>query len=158
MPAAQRIVIVYDDFRADTRREYLHALALLGLSDDGRTDFASVNPSQALHWTGLRDFQARLSRRMPLLYRPARALAHAAGLRLFVVLEKLNRHTAPRKPLRPEFERELVADFLPQVEKVEPGLLDRDLAAWKRPALGNRSPSRPALTWPRCRIGRPTQR
>ena len=32
VPAAQRIVIVHDDFRADTRGEYLRALALLGLS------------------------------------------------------------------------------------------------------------------------------
>ena len=57
VPARQRIVIVYDDFRADTRGEYLRALALLGLADDGRAEFAPVSQAYALRWSGLPDVQ-----------------------------------------------------------------------------------------------------
>jgi hypothetical protein len=132
VPAAQRIVIVFDDFRADTRREYLRALALLGLADDGRTDFAPVHRNLALHWAGLPDFLIWLSRRAPRLYRRARAVARGAGLSPGALLTKANMYAAPRKPLSAAFERELIAAFLPQVEKVE-RLLGRDLAAWKTP-------------------------
>lgn len=132
VPEAQRMVIVYDDFRDDPRAQYLRALAFLGLNYDGRTDFAAVHSSMALRWAGLPTFQERLSR-FPL-YRPARALAHAVGLRPAALLHKANLRTTERKPLRPAFERELVEVFLPQVETVE-RLLGRDLAAWKAPRV-----------------------
>ncbi len=131
VPEHQRIVIVHDDFRADTRREYLRALALLGLADDGRADFAPVNTRRVPRWTGLRRLQRWLSTRAARAYRPARAVAHAAGFSPFTVLEKANLR-APRGALRREFEEELIAGLLPQVEKLE-RLLGRDLAAWKTP-------------------------
>ena len=111
VPAGQRIVIVHDDFRADTRGQYLRALALLGLADDGRRDFAPVFASRSVLWRGLSDFQRWLGRRTALLYRPARAIAHRLGLSPDALLHKANVRTAPRKPLRPDFERELIADF-----------------------------------------------
>ena len=132
VPAEQRLVVVYEDFRADTHREYLRTLALLGLTDDGRANFAPVQQNLALHWPGLPGFQARLGRRLGWLRRPARAVAHAMGLSPAAVLNKANLHRARRKPLRPQFEQELIADFLPQIEKLE-RLLGRDLAAWKAP-------------------------
>jgi len=130
VPAEQRLVVVHDDFRAHPRREYLRVLSLLGLADDGRTDFAPVHENQVLRWAGLPEFQAWLSRRAAALYRPARALAHTVGFSPGKLLNEANVVTRPRKPLRPEFERELVAEFLPQVEKVE-RLLGRDLSGWK---------------------------
>lgn len=130
VPAHQRIVIVYDDFRADARREYLRVLDLLGLADDGRDDFARLNQSPALRWAGLADFHEWLSKRW--LYRPARALAHSLGMRPTGALTRANLRVKPREPLRPEFERELIEAFLPQVETVE-RLLGRDLSAWKTP-------------------------
>jgi hypothetical protein len=128
VPEKQRIVIVYDDFRAAPRLEYLRALALLGLGDDGRTAFEPVHRSMALRWRGLPAFQDLVSR-LPL-YRPMRALAQAAGFSPGALLHKVNLQTRQRRPLRPQFERELAAAFLPQVEKVE-RLLGRELAAWK---------------------------
>lgn len=128
VPETQRMVVVYDDFRTDPRAEYRRVLAFLGLADDGRTEFAAVHRSMALRWPGLPTFQERLSR-LPL-YRPARALAHAVGFRPVALLHEANVRTTERKPLRPAFEHELIAAFLPQVETVE-RLLGRDLAAWK---------------------------
>jgi len=132
VPAEQRIVIVYDDFRTDTRREYLRALALLGLADDGRADFAPVNARLTPRWTRLPDLQDWLRKRMALPYRPVSALAHAVGLHPFALLNKANLRAAPSKPLRPAFEAELIVEFLPQIEKVE-RLLGRDLTSWKTP-------------------------
>jgi hypothetical protein len=133
VPANQRIVIVYDDFRSDPRREYRRTLELLGLADDGRAEFARVNATWAMRWAGLPFLPARLERRFGALYRAGRAAGHRIGLHPFAWLAKANRHAWRRKPLRPAFERELIAELLPQVEKVE-RLLGRDLAAWKTPA------------------------
>ncbi len=130
VPAGQRVVVVLDDLRLDPRREYLRVLALLGLADDGRTEFRPVREASALHWPSARDFQLWASRRMTWLYQPARSIAHAVGFSP----AGLNRHRARRAPLRAAFEQELIGEFLPQIEKVE-RLLDRDLAAWKAPKV-----------------------
>ena len=125
VPAGQRIVIVYDDFRADTRWEYLRVLALLGLADDGRTEFAPVNNNVAERWPGMPDFQQRLRGRA--LYRPAAAVAHASGFQALLDPREANKHTGRNASLSgPNSKQELIADFLPQVEKVE-RLLGRDL-------------------------------
>jgi hypothetical protein len=134
-PPDQRIVILYDDFKADTRREYLRVLALLELADDGRTEFPVENARRELRWAGLPRFQSWLGRKMPSLYRGAKAAANAIGLAPGTVIHRANVRTATRQNLRPEFERELIAAFLPQIEKVE-RLLGTDLSAWKRPRSG----------------------
>jgi hypothetical protein len=82
----------------------------------------------ALRWPGLPGFLEGLSRRP--FYRPARRLAHAVGFRPGALLHKANLRTRQRETLSPGFERELIAEFLPEVETVE-RLLGRDLGAWK---------------------------
>ncbi|HYD25338.1 MAG TPA: sulfotransferase [Croceibacterium sp.] len=134
VPPAQRLVIVYDDLRRDPGGEYRRVLEWLGLPDDGRGDFAPVHARRALRWAGLAGWQRALARRVGWLYRPARALAHAAG----ISPAALNVRPAPRRPLRAEFEAELIAAFAPQVDKAA-RLLGRDLAAWRTPASTIRS-------------------
>ena len=133
VPPGQRRVVLFDDFRADPRSQYLRVLDLLGLADDGRAEFAPVSANRALRSPLL----ARLARRLPhalgSLYAPARAAARAFGLRPLALVEKVNRPLAPRQPLREAFEAELIAEFLPQIEKVE-RLVGRDLANWKAPS------------------------
>lgn len=135
VPADQRIVIVYDDFKTDTRREYLRALDLLGLADDGRSEFLPENQRRALRWAGLARGQSWLNRNAPLLYGPAKRVANALGISPASLLRRANVRAAGRNRLRAEFASELIADFLPQIEKVERAL-DRDLSRWKTPAIG----------------------
>jgi hypothetical protein len=132
VPPGQRAVIVYDDFRSDPRGEYLRVLNLLGLPDDGRADFARVSANRALRSPILARLARSIPRRLGPLYAPARAAARAFGIRPLTLVERVNRPLAPRKPLRAAFEAELIANFLPQIEKVEE-LLGRDLTRWKAP-------------------------
>ncbi len=132
VPAGQRLVIVYEDFRADPRAEYLRALELLRLPDDGRMDFAPVHASRNLRISVAGALQRWLKRRMGRFYEPVRSAAHAAGFTPWKLLDRFTARSSPRKPLRPAFEEELIAAFIPQIEKVEK-LLDRDLASWKIP-------------------------
>jgi hypothetical protein len=133
VPPTQRIVIVFDDFQVNPRRQYRRVLNLLGLADDGRTDFAPVNANRKVRSSQV----FRLLRWLPVglgpLYPPARTAARALGIRPLRFVERINRPVAVRKPMREAFEAELIATFLPQVEKVEK-LLGRDLASWKAPS------------------------
>lgn len=130
VPPGQRTVILFDDFRADPRSQYLRVLDLLGLAEDGQTDFAPVSANRALRSSRLARLTRWLPRGLGPLYAPARAAARAFGISPLTLVERLNRPLAPRKPLREPFEAELIAKFLPQIEKVE-RLLGRDLTNWK---------------------------
>jgi hypothetical protein len=134
VPTGQRMVIVYDDFRSNPRVEYLRVLELLQLADDGRTEFPRHNQRRAMRWRGLTSTQDWIRRSMPLLHRLARNGARALGLAPGDLLHRANVRTGASDAMRAEFAAELTRDFLPQIEKVE-RLLDRDLSAWKAPAL-----------------------
>ena len=133
VPARQRTVILYDDFRADPRGQYLRVLKLLGLPNDGRVDFAPLSANRALRSPKFARLARSIPRRLGPLYAPARAAARAFGIHPLAFVERLNRPLAPRKPLRAAFEAELIAKFLPQIEKIEE-LLGRDLTRWKEPS------------------------
>lgn len=133
VPARQRLVVVYDDFRDDPREQYRRVLELLGLSDDEPDSFPRVHPNRALRSARLASWHRALARRLGPFHRHVGAGMRALGIRPSAWLDRVNVRTAPREPLRAHFEAELIAAFLPQVEKVE-RLLDRDFTAWKVPA------------------------
>jgi hypothetical protein len=134
VPASQRIVIVYDDFRSNPRGEYLRVLELLRLADDGRTEFPRHNQRRELRWRGLSNTQDWVRRNLPWLHRLASKGARSVGLAPGDLLHRANVRTGTSDTLRAELAAELTGEFLPQIEKVE-RLLDRDLSAWKVPAL-----------------------
>jgi hypothetical protein len=133
VPPRQRHVVVYDDLLADPRAAYLRVLGFLGLADDGRTDFARVHVNRRMRHVWLRSLHRSLPRMLGRLHAPLRAAIRAIGVRPSAVVERVTIRPQKRRPLRPGFEAELIAAFLPQIEKVE-RLLDRDLSSWKSPA------------------------
>ena len=133
VPAAQRLVVLLDDLRADPRAEYLRVLAFLGLDDDGRRVFDQVHPNRRVRSPAISGMQRTWGSRLAVVHPAIRRVAHALGLRPLAMLERLNSPALPRKPMRPEFRAELLAAFAPQVEKIE-RLLERDLSAWKAPS------------------------
>jgi hypothetical protein len=130
VPPAQRLVIVHDDFRRDTRAQYLRTLQFLGVEDDGRTDFTPVHTRRDISSLGA--FRNGLKRQLGPFYAPLRRAARAVGANRWRSVRRYAERPAQRKRIRPAFEEELIAEFLPQIEKVE-RLLQRDLPSWKRP-------------------------
>jgi hypothetical protein len=115
-------VLLLDDLRKDPRHEYLRVLRFLGVPDDGRIEFPVLN-------------QAKV-RRSRLLLRLAKTLGSlklAMGFRKsrgylnrFV---KWNTRTTLRKPLRPEFQKQLDDYFASDIVKLGK-LIGRDLTPW----------------------------
>lgn len=113
-------IIIFDDFIHDSRVVYRDVLDFLGLDDDGRDSFPVINDSKIVKsekMMRLGHFVARTKKRF--------GITSGTGL-----LEFLNVSKKKREALPVDFRRELVAHFLPQVEKVE-ALLGRQLPAWR---------------------------
>ena len=135
VPEEQRLIILYDDLKADPVATYLRTLAFLGLEDDGRRDLRPANSNRNLRSVRLRRLHRSMPRLLGPIYAPARAFAQRVGLSPSALVNRLNVRPGPRRPLRPEFEAELIDTFRPQVEKLA-ALLGRDLSHWTRPGAG----------------------
>jgi hypothetical protein len=122
-------IVVFDDFRADTRAVYAEVLDFLGLPDDGRREFPTVNPNKQHRAEAI----ARLTQRPPrTLVRVANAVKRVTGIQRFGVLDRLrrsNRRTATRREISPAFEARLKDYFREDVELLGT-LIERDLGHW----------------------------
>ena len=146
--AANVMILLYDDLRADPQHYLDRLTAFLGISqiDHDTSPLANVKVNHA--------------ERMPLSHRSAR---RARKLRDFLIRRRLYRlvrlgeplFTAcfnggdPYPPLDPDLELQLRRHLEPEVVKLE-HLLDRDLSSWKPPAATR--PGVPLLVQP-SRIG-----
>ena len=130
VPAAQRLVLVFDDLRGDPAAAYRAVLCFLGVDDDGRREFGRVNGNVNLRSTRLAKVHRSMPRRLGRAYAPARAAARAVGLSPSALVNRVNVQDGPRPPLRPDFRAELARAFAPQVQKAS-ALLGRDLSHWR---------------------------
>jgi hypothetical protein len=130
VPREQCLVIIADEFGAAPEQTYVRALEFLGLPPDNRDLFPRVNSSATrrsrLLTVALRTFPQRMER----FYRTSKAIANAVGLHPGSTLSRWNRKEQARVPLDAAFRRQLVAEFAPEVDRLEQ-LLDRRLDLWR---------------------------
>lgn len=129
-PREQTLVILFDDFVADTRKVYLQVLDFLGLQDDGRVDFPRINEAHALR-TGLSGW---LVRNTPVSIRNlmTRLRYTRVGRKIPALADKLLKRPQARDLLSPEFRLELVRAYEHDIAHLG-ALLGRDLSEWIRP-------------------------
>ncbi len=143
VPAHQRKVIIFDDFKSDTRAVFNQTVEFLDLPPFEMETFERVNAAHG-HKSKL---LAKLVLDPPAPLKPVvESLRHF--LRKFQggVIEKAKmamRSKEQRKPMRPEFKSELETYFADDVEKLS-SLLGRDLMHWVNagtsPKAANRQP------------------
>ena len=130
-PDRQVKIILFDDFRRDTRSVYRDVLAFLGLPDDGRTAFAPSLESRRhrFHWLG-----TFLINQPPWLISARNAFKRAAGIESIGLRDMVARHNTVverRAPLPPEFIEELKTHFRSDVDELS-AMIGRDLGHWCR--------------------------
>jgi hypothetical protein len=121
--ASRMLLVFLEDVRDDARAKWLEVLKFLGLDDDGRIAFESVNQAK--------------ERRIPMLkwindvYRMTRERAGFPGLNtgVFEAIDRLNRRVRPRGNIREPMREELIAHFTPDVRLLE-RVTGRDLRHW----------------------------
>lgn len=122
VPAAQRKVIVFDDFAADPGRTYAEVLEFLGLPPHRPAEFARVNERRAIR-------HPRVYRTLRILGRWKRRLFGAAlpwGLNRYADRVLTRPATAGRADPAADFLREYFRDDVAQLS----ALLGRDLRHW----------------------------
>jgi Sulfotransferase domain len=123
VPRERVLVLFLDDFKKDSRPEYLRVLDFLDVPRDERTDFPVYNPAKERRWPGVRSAvqQANQLRRKLGLPR--------LGLGLIGAVEKANTKARAREKMPEDLKQELARYFLKDVQVLET-LAHRDLSTW----------------------------
>jgi hypothetical protein len=129
VPESRRLVLVFDDFVKDARRSYLQTLQFLGLEDDGRTEFPTVNPAGKYRL----QLVGKLYQDPPAWLEPpvrcfrAWYAKQGGGIRHWV--HSIVQKKASRESLRPEFREYLREVFRADIEETS-ALIGKDLTRW----------------------------
>lgn len=116
--------IFNEDMRADPGAVYRDTLAFLGVADDGRSDFASLNQRSASRSTALNQALARASALRRRFWRGGSSLGLGA------LVARLNTSSAASTTtIDPRFRAQLAAHFADDIDTLA-ALTGRDLSEW----------------------------
>lgn len=122
-------VIIFDDFRSDTAAAVRDTFRFLEVDDAFQPTLEIMNPAKVAR---LRMVQRILSSPPGWLRRGVRGvLPRPTRKRIYRGVSRLNARPQARGPIAPELRSQLVAELLPEIERLEV-MLGRDLSAWKR--------------------------
>jgi len=122
--------ILFDDFRADPRAEYLRLLEFLELPLEVPEQFSSFNVNKR-HRSAMLGKSARFLRQR--LARPMNATFKLLGLHrsgLMDRLDRINTRRVERAPLPPDMRERLTSEFRGDIQLLE-SLIGRDLTEWQ---------------------------
>lgn len=128
VPEEQRMIIVFDDFKADCAATFQKVLKFLDLPEFEKTDFPKVNAAHGHRFPAL----SKLVLDPPAWAAPAmnRVRKSLRGKSGWVAKLKSNlRKPQQRDELRPEFRTQLCREFTTEVRNLS-ALLKRDLGHW----------------------------
>ena len=131
-PEEQVKIILFDDFKRDTKAVYEDMLMFLGVPSDGRERFEVINANKRLRFWWLSNFLNN----PPSIVRDAWRLAkHLPGLdervaqRFYDWLDRANTQVVPRVDLSLDARRMLCDFFHDDVARLS-ALIGRDLSKW----------------------------
>lgn len=130
VPDSQRLLLVFEEFFADPEASYRQVLDFLGLEEDGRIEFGSVNSAKQLRSRWLAALHRRLVAGNGTFYRGTKRALSAVGIHPSHILSRLNVGNRRKDALSPSFEAELKAYFAEDVAAVE-RLLGRRIPSWR---------------------------
>ena len=122
VPKERVLVILYDDFCSDTRREYIKVLEFLGVDYGGRKNFEFINVSKKVS-------NPAVHKLVVLVTRMKKKLGIDRSLGLAKRLFRFYGREEKRVPLSEDFKNELRKYFMEDVALLSL-LIGRDLSSW----------------------------
>lgn len=123
--ASERVLLVLlDNIMQDTRKEYVKIMDFLNVDDDRRQSFSVKNSSKVRKSMVLRKLSL-----ISCYIKERIGLYHGFGI--LTKVEEFNRKAVHRNALPPEFRKELVSSFTPEINKLE-NILKINLDHWRR--------------------------
>lgn len=132
IPRTRVCVVLLDDLRVAPRSAYLRVLTFLGLPDDDRVVFGTINAAKQHRLRWLAALLWRPPPRLAPVVNACRYTVRAVGLRGLRsrMMQYLSRPASREVSLPPGLRRELVEEFAGEVTKLE-WLLGRSLTEWR---------------------------
>ncbi|MCB1860746.1 MAG: sulfotransferase domain-containing protein [Gammaproteobacteria bacterium] len=121
-------IMIYDDFRKDTKGEFSRLLSFLGVDPGFEPQFNSINSHRKVRFRWLQGQTQLPSLPIRLLLK---LMSDKRGYHALIRLATLNSTPAKRLPLKPEFKARLKREFSGDIQKLGE-LLGRDLSHWVR--------------------------
>lgn len=131
-PKEQVKIILFDDFKHDVRAIYEETLAFLGVTSDGRQQFAVINANKMRHSYQLARWvinPPRFARNTWAFLKRLFGLSDDAGQAIGDWIERVNEKVTPRPPMPHEVRLMLELAYKDDISKLA-ALLDRDLSHW----------------------------
>ncbi|RMF56767.1 MAG: sulfotransferase [Bacteroidetes bacterium] len=127
VPPERVLVLLLDDIKEDTRREYLKLLDFLNVPDDNRSNFPVANSAKGVRW---RKFQLMLA----LAMKGERVIKGKLGFPMvnstfLKTLNGLNKPARKRPSLSSNTWNRLVDYYSDDIMKLQ-NILERDLSKW----------------------------
>jgi hypothetical protein len=118
IPAEQRMVILFEDFLADTRKVYTEVLEFLGVPDDGRSEFAIFNQRREIKHPFLYRFGFKPPAALLRLVGVVKGIFGIKSLGVLAGLQNLASQPVKTKTLTPDMRELLLAEFSTDIRLV----------------------------------------
>ena len=130
-PKKQVHFILIDDLKKNVRQVYLEVLAFLDVKDDGKIDFEKVNENKKHRFKSLGKLRNNPPKGLISIVKKFKKVVGIENISLMKKIHELNREKVQREPLSQEFKKELLDEFIDDINKLEK-LINRDLSVWKK--------------------------
>lgn len=129
VPRERVLIHIYEEFFSDPATGYARTLDFLGLPQDGRSEFGTVNPNRSLRNKTLYRLLTYKPFPLNLVYPAAKRVANALGLRPGQAVFERNVRVEKRVPLDAETRRRVKDAFRQDIAETEE-ILGRTLECW----------------------------
>jgi Sulfotransferase domain len=131
IPDQQRLLIVFDDFIADTAAVYARVLAFLGVPHDGRKEFPRINEGQEIRYPKLWALVWGAMLRAHPLLDPVKRKLKVSTLNIYPRLAQLFiGRRSERQTIPGALRAEMRACFDQDIKRLSVAI-ERDLSAWR---------------------------
>ena len=131
IPERQRLLIVFDDFVANTAAVYAQVLAFLGVPHDGRKDFPQINQGQRIRAPRLWALVWGTMLRAHPMLDPTKRMLKVSTLNIYPRLSRLFLGRRSERPAISESLRAEMRTYFDADIKLLSATIGRDLSSWK---------------------------
>lgn len=129
VPNKQLKIILFDDFKKNTKDIYEDVISFLGIASDGRTNFEKINENKIVRSRLISNFIKNTPKPLVSLNNFIKQHLGIQNLGLLEYVRSLNNKTTQRTPLNTNFKSEIIETFREDITRIS-RILNRDLSHW----------------------------